>query len=114
MIDYKEKARDHLRRNGDKAIVDVVADLLSQSSSSSDLDKLIYRIKARKLEAENQKLIDLLSAVHMHFSGDNTSSKAPGPGHSHSVAGVWDENGMACEWCNVWKKVNEIVREKTP
>lgn len=113
MTDYRKIAREHLSANGNKSIVEIVADLLSRGSGEDVFDKLSYRVKNRQLEKENEKLFDLLSAVHLHFSESiEIEGQGQGPGHSHRTTGIWDESGMPCEWCKIWSDIDEIVRSK--
>ncbi len=62
-------------------------------------------------DGTDQPLV-LLMAVHDYFEAAMSGRPHPGaPGHSHDVAGRWDKDGSVCEWCAIWNRVRECIKQ---
>ncbi len=66
--------------------------------------------------AERLNSLVLLKLVHDHYEihEQRILPHPDAPGHSHSVRGRWDRDGSVCEWCQIWDKVRECVKQNDP
>lgn len=66
------------------------------------------------LRAERDAARELLRAVYEEINEEGPD----GPGHCHSVPGVWDMDnrkdlrGKPCEWCALWNRVRAALAAK--
>ena len=53
----------------------------------------------------------LLKLVHDHFESQYARPHEDGPGHYHGFKGRWDKDGSVCEWCQIWDRVRECLKQ---
>lgn len=66
--------------------------------------------KAADAEALCEALV-LLKLVHDHFEEERSLKYPDAPGHAHNVRGRWDKDGSVCEWCQIWVRVCQCVKQ---
>ena len=59
-----------------------------------------------KWRGSSQESYQLLWGVFHHFTVQGNGVQ--GPGHLHTVRGVWDYTGEECEWCAEWEKIKKF------
>ena len=55
-----------------------------------------------------ESAFELLKAVHDWHESGMVHPHPDGPGHSHSVKGIRDADGLPCQWCAIWEKVRKM------
>lgn len=90
-----ERERDAERAKSAETLRQYRAAIESRAEAMRRLDET----RARLATAEG--LLSLVVKDHPDWDesdGDN------GPGHAHTFPGVWDDTGLPCEWCALWRK----------
>jgi hypothetical protein len=92
---------------------------IENRTAQEAFDIMADRFRARlKLHAEQaaeiQRLREVLGDIFDHFA-----DRSQGPGHSHTVPGIWDDDrsnlelrGLPCEWCAKWERARTALNRK--
>lgn len=84
---------------------------LNCTRDENDIIQSVAAIARHRTE-EVERLREALREIIEHFG-----SREQGPGHSHTVPGIWDDDnipeiaGKPCEWCAKWKAAHALAGE---
>jgi len=84
------------------------------ASASRHIARTALTLPITQRDEQGDRLREALRDIMDHFGWQDR-----GPGHSHTVAGLWDDDvsngdraGTTCEWCAKWENARRLSIEQ--